>query len=99
MKLLLAIPGIIITTFLSSFFHGSIVDFFQGAVRDYGYIMVFLAITLESMGVPFPGETMLLIASAYAAQTPQLSIYLVIAFAAIGAVVGDNLGYWIGREG
>jgi membrane protein DedA with SNARE-associated domain len=51
------------------------------------------------MGVPFPGETTLLVASAYAASTGALSIFGVIACAAGGAMLGDSLGYWIGREG
>src|SRR5438105_4675883 len=77
----------------------SILEFLKQALSDYGYIIVFLAIMIESMGVPFPGETMLLIASAYTASTGVLSIFGVIASAAGGAIVGDNIGYWIGREG
>jgi membrane protein DedA with SNARE-associated domain len=79
--------------------HGNIMHFLEGALHDYGYIIVFLAICIESMGVPFPGETMLLIASAYAANSGQLDIIGVIGSAAGGAIVGDSLGYWIGREG
>jgi membrane protein DedA with SNARE-associated domain len=80
-------------------FHQTVLNFLEGALLDYGYIIVFLAICIESMGVPFPGETMLLIASAYAANTHHLSIFGVIASAAGGAIFGDSLGYWIGREG
>jgi membrane protein DedA with SNARE-associated domain len=77
-----------------------IIEFLQGALESYGYIIVFMAIMIESMGVPFPGETMLLIASAVSATTnAKLSIFGVIACAAGGAIVGDSLGYWIGREG
>lgn len=79
--------------------HQTILNFLEGALVDYGYTIVFLAICIESMGVPFPGETMLLIASAYAANTHHLSIVGVIASAAGGAIFGDSLGYWIGREG
>jgi membrane protein DedA with SNARE-associated domain len=78
---------------------GSIGAFLEQALKEYGYIIVFSAIMIESMGVPFPGETMLLIASAYAASTGTLSIYGVVACAAGGAMTGDSLGYWIGREG
>jgi membrane protein DedA with SNARE-associated domain len=56
-------------------------------------------VAIESTGIPFPGETMLLVAVIYAGTTHRLAIPLVIAAAAHGAVVGDNLGYWIGREG
>jgi membrane protein DedA with SNARE-associated domain len=78
---------------------GSILKFLEQALIDYGYIIVFCAIMVESMGVPFPGETMLLIASAYAATSGTLSIYGVIACGAGGAMTGDSIGYWIGREG
>src|SRR5437868_6883207 len=77
-----------------------IIHFLQGALESYGYIIVFTAIMIESMGVPFPGETMLLIASAFTATAEStLSIVGVISSAAGGAIVGDSLGYWIGREG
>lgn len=77
-----------------------IIHFLQGALESYGYVIVFLAIMIESMGVPFPGETMLLISSAFAATAESsLSIFGVISSAAGGAIVGDSLGYWIGREG
>lgn len=77
----------------------TIISFLEGTLSNYGYLVVFLAIMIESMGIPFPGETMLIIASAYAARTGDLTIYWVITSAATGAIVGDNLGYWIGREG
>lgn len=67
------------------------------ATYSYWAVLVFIAI--ESMGIPFPGETMLLIAAIYAGTTHQLSILLVIAAAAGGAILGDNLGFWVGREG
>ena len=76
-----------------------ILGFLERALMDYGYIIVFLAISIESMGVPFPGETMLLIGSAYAANSGALNIFGVIGSAAGGAIFGDSMGYWIGREG
>src|ERR1035437_7273373 len=78
---------------------GGILTFLQGALENYGYIIVFAAIMIESMGVPFPGERMLLIASAYAASSASITIFGVIGCAAGGAIIGDSLGYWIGREG
>ncbi len=65
----------------------------------YGYWAVLLFVAIESTGIPFPGETMLLVAAIYAGATHRLAIPLVIAAAALGAIVGDNLGYWVGREG
>src|SRR5260370_36062719 len=65
----------------------------------YGYGAVLLFVAIESMGIPFPGGTMLLVAATYAGITHRLSPPLVIVAAASGAILGGNLGYWIGREG
>lgn len=67
-------------------------------LATYGYWAVLLAVAVESAGVPVPGETMLLAAAIYAGTTHHLSILLVIAAAAAGAIVGDNLGFLLGRE-
>jgi membrane protein DedA with SNARE-associated domain len=66
-------------------------------IATYGYVAVAAIIAVESMGVPVPGETVLVIASLLASRH-HLNIAGVIVAAAVGAVVGDNLGYWIGRE-
>lgn len=71
----------------------------RGALHVLGYPAVSLFIMVESTGIPFPGETMLLFASFYAAIDHQLNIIIVIACAALGAIVGDNFGYLIGRSG
>ncbi|TMC35268.1 MAG: DedA family protein [Chloroflexi bacterium] len=65
----------------------------------YGYWAVLIFVAIESSGIPFPGETMLLVAAIYAGTTHRLAIPLVIAAAALGAILGDNIGYWVGREG
>jgi membrane protein DedA with SNARE-associated domain len=65
----------------------------------YGYWAVLLFVAIESTGIPFPGETMLLAAAIYAGTTHHLQIPLVIAAAAAGAILGDNLGFVIGRDG
>jgi membrane protein DedA with SNARE-associated domain len=70
-----------------------------GLLAAYGYWAVFLFIGIESMGIPFPGETMLITAAIYAGNTHRLNIILVIAAAAAGAIAGDNLGYGIGHWG
>jgi len=67
-------------------------------IADYGYWAVFLVVGLESSGLPLPGEITLITAALLAAATHQLDISLVLAAAAAGAVLGDNLGYWVGRE-
>ncbi|GER83175.1 hypothetical protein KTAU_18120 [Thermogemmatispora aurantia] len=71
----------------------------QDALHVWGYPAVALFIMIESSGIPFPGETMLLLASFLAGVDRQLQIPLVIACAALGAIVGDNLGYLLGRHG
>ncbi len=65
----------------------------------YGYWAVLVFIAIESTGIPFPGETMLLVAAIYAGTTHRLSITLVIVAGVFGAILGDNLGFLIGREG
>ena len=68
-------------------------------LTTYGYWAVAVFVAIESTGIPFPGETMLLVAAIYVGTTHHLSIVLVIVAAACGAIVGDNLGFWVGREG
>jgi membrane protein DedA with SNARE-associated domain len=68
-------------------------------LATYGYWAVFVLIAIESMGVPLPGETMLIAASIYAGSNGGLHPVAVIVAAATGAILGDNLGYLIGREG
>lgn len=65
----------------------------------YGYVAVLVFVAIESTGIPFPGETMLLTAAIFAGTTHQLAIPFVILAAAAGAILGDNLGFWVGREG
>ncbi len=79
-------------------FHAATTDL-QHFLMTYGYLAVFVFVAIESIGIPFPGETMLLVAAIDAGTTHQLSIVLVIIAATCGAILGDNLGFWIGREG
>src|SRR6185369_966119 len=64
----------------------------------YGYAVVFGGVFLENTGLPVPGETALL-AGAALAHFGQLSLLRVIATAIAGAILGDNLGFFIGRRG
>ncbi|THD46982.1 MAG: DedA family protein [Bradyrhizobium sp.] len=66
-------------------------------IAQYGYFAVFFLVAFESSGIPLPGETALVTAAVFAA-TGSLNIVLVILCAAAAAIVGDNAGYWIGRE-
>jgi membrane protein DedA with SNARE-associated domain len=65
----------------------------------YGYWAVLALVTVESMGIPVPGEATLLAAAIYAGTTHRLSIVLVVLAAATGAITGDNIGFLIGRTG
>jgi membrane protein DedA with SNARE-associated domain/membrane-associated phospholipid phosphatase len=67
-------------------------------IEHYGYLVVFFGVMLESTGVPLPGETILL-ASGVLAQRGHLDVEDAIVFGIMGAVVGDQIGYWVGREG
>ncbi len=66
-------------------------------VAEYGYFAIFLLVALESAGVPMPGETAL-VSGAVIAGRGDFHIALVIACAAAAAILGDNAGYWVGRE-
>jgi undecaprenyl-diphosphatase len=64
----------------------------------YGYAVVFGGVFLENTGLPVPGETALL-AGAALAHFGQLSLGRVIVTAIAAAILGDNLGFFIGRHG
>jgi membrane protein DedA with SNARE-associated domain len=67
-------------------------------VQVFGYPLLFLVVMAESSGLPVPGETGL-IAAAVVSSQGKLHIELVILIAALAAIVGDNIGYQIGRKG
>ena len=64
----------------------------------YGLVLLFALVAMESAGIPLPGETALVAAAVLASQG-HYSIVWVIVIASAGAIVGDNIGYWIGRLG
>ena len=68
----------------------------QQLVSAHGYWAVALIVGLESMGLPLPGETILVLAAIYAATEPTFNVWVVVAVAAFGAILGDNAGYWLG---
>ncbi len=67
-------------------------------VEVAGYPLLFALVMAEAGGVPIPGETALITAAVLASRG-KLDIALVIPVAALAAIVGDNLGYLIGRKG
>jgi membrane protein DedA with SNARE-associated domain len=72
---------------------------FNELLASFGYPAVFAVVAGESLGIPVPGETMLITAAIYAGATHNLSIGGVIAAAIAGAIIGDNIGYAIGYKG
>jgi membrane protein DedA with SNARE-associated domain len=67
-----------------------------GISSKLGYLLP-AVIGLESMGIPSPGETALVLAAVLASQG-KLQIWLVIVIAIASAILGDNIAYWIGRK-
>jgi membrane protein YqaA with SNARE-associated domain len=65
----------------------------QQLVSLHGYWVVGLIVGMESPGLPLPGEAMLVLAAIYAATEPSFNIWVVIAVAAFGATIGDNIGF------
>ena len=70
----------------------------QPILEHYGYLAVGGFVLLEDFGVPVPGEV-LLISAAIFAGAGHLNLALVIVVAVLGAIIGDNIGYAVGRLG
>jgi membrane protein DedA with SNARE-associated domain len=78
-----------------------VVDVIMTFVQDHSQwalLVMFALLTLESFGLPLPGETALIACSVLASQG-SLSIVAVIAVGISAAIIGDNLGYWVARKG
>jgi membrane protein DedA with SNARE-associated domain len=69
-----------------------------GLIDQFGYFGVALIVFVESFGVPAPGETAIIAGSAYAGSG-HFNIFLVATVAFFAAVIGDSIGYFIGRRG
>jgi undecaprenyl-diphosphatase len=67
-------------------------------IGQYGYLVVFFGVMVESSGVPLPEET-ILIASGVLVEQGYLDLGNVIGFGILAAVIGDQLGYWVGLKG
>ena len=81
--------------------HGQLPGVFgdvQPLLEHYGYLAVGGFVLLEDFGVPVPGEV-ILIAAAIFAGAGQMNIALVILVAALGAIIGDNIGFAVGHFG
>jgi membrane protein DedA with SNARE-associated domain len=76
---------------------GGIEHWAEGVITAYGAVALFVCMTLESLGAPVPGESAVIFASA-AAAAGKLDIRAVVVAAFAGAMLGDNIGYLIGRK-
>ena len=74
------------------------IDRIRPYVNEYGYFSIFFGVMLENLGIPIPGETILIIGGALAG-TQLLEFHWVILCTIAGAILGDNFGYWIGLKG
>ena len=76
--------------------HGGVLNP-EVAVSHWGYLAVFILVVLGNAGVPVPEESVLLVAG-FLVWTGQLRLDIVLVVGVISAVVGDNIGYWLGRR-
>ncbi|GBR26416.1 DedA family protein [Kozakia baliensis] len=76
----------------------TLLNFLEHLLKEYGYGIVGVVVMLESMGLPLPAESLIIGASLYAASTHHIEIRWVVLAAVTGAIMGDNLGYLIGRS-
>ena len=71
---------------------------FDHTLATYGAPFVGVVIAFEAMGLPLPGESLLIAGAIYCATTHRLSIGWMLAAAITGAIAGDNIGFLIGRS-
>jgi membrane protein DedA with SNARE-associated domain len=76
----------------------SLSDALLSLVPSYGPWIIFGIVAFESAGVPLPGETILVASALLSATTGEINIVVVVLAAAAGAVVGDGVGYMVGRR-
>ena len=76
----------------------SVLSDLPALIATYGYGLILVMVMLESLGLPLPGEATLITASIYAGATHDLALTGIIAAAVSGAVIGDNIGFWIGEK-
>jgi membrane protein DedA with SNARE-associated domain len=73
-------------------------DYVMPMIRQHGVLTLGCVTLVESMGVPAPGESAVIAAAIYAATTHQIGILPLVAAAAVGAILGETLGYLVGRR-
>jgi len=67
-------------------------------IEHYGYLFVFFGVMLGCSGIPFPGATILL-AAGILVQQGHLELEYAIVFGILGAIIGSQIGYWVGQRG
>ena len=76
----------------------NLTDQILGLVTRHSYAVLVLGVFAENAGLPLPGEVLIVVVAATAATT-RASLPLVVLAAALGAFLGDNFSYWLGRRG
>jgi membrane protein DedA with SNARE-associated domain len=72
-------------------------DEFYPLIENYGYLVVFFGVVLGTMGIPFPSAAVLL-AAGVLVQQGHLGLRGALVFGALGAIVGNQIGYWVGYQ-
>ena len=73
--------------------------YLEHLLHQYGYIGIFVVIALENVGLPLPGETILVTSAIFAAETHELNVFAIIAVAIAACIAGSIGGFAIGRYG
>jgi membrane protein DedA with SNARE-associated domain len=76
---------------------GQLIAGLENIVRHYGAFAVTPILAIEAIGAPVPGESLLIFASVLAGRG-EMSLPALLIFAWVGSVIGDNLGFLIGRK-
>jgi membrane protein DedA with SNARE-associated domain len=71
---------------------------FYPLIEHYGYLIVFLGVMLGTTGIPFPSAAILL-AAGVLVQQGNLGLREAIVFGILGAIIGNQIGYWVGHKG
>ncbi|CAN5855643.1 DedA family protein [soil metagenome] len=69
---------------------------FYPLIEHYGYLIVFFGVMLGTMGIPFPSAAILL-AAGVLVQQGHLGLWGAIVFGLLGAIIGNQIGYWVGH--